>query len=77
MYFFIGASLSKPHIDHDNGLRARNNGMYYVSMYHLPHVCRTLVPEIRVRPEILHISQYNVAHVSDLQLHVLDCEQQG
>ena len=49
----IGASLSEPHIDHDNGPRTRNNGMYlcmyvciylsmYLSMYHLPRVCRTL-----------------------------------
>ena len=27
-------------------------------MYHLPRVCRTLVPEIRVRPEILRVFQY-------------------
>ena len=30
----------------------------YVSMYHLPRVCRTLVPEIHVRPEILHVFRY-------------------
>ena len=24
-------------------------------MYHLPHVCRTLVPEIYVRPEMLRV----------------------
>ena len=28
----IGASLSEPHIDHDNGLRMQNNSMY-LSMY--------------------------------------------
>ena len=28
----IGANLSEPHIDHDNGPRTRNNGMY-LSMY--------------------------------------------
>ena len=129
---FIGASLSKPHIDHDNVPRTRNNGMYLclclylsmvsrarphplqakgeglvksmhashvncpgswqnydlnqsdcgmysrdqfyqtlsprlqwvlahetnLSMYHLPHVCRTLVPEIRVCPEMLRVFQY-------------------
>ena len=27
-------------------------------MYHLPCVCRTLVPEIRVHPEILHVFRY-------------------
>ena len=47
----IGASLSEPHIDHDNSPRAWNNGMS-VSMYHLPHVGRILAPEICVRPEI-------------------------
>ena len=30
----------------------------YLSMYHLPCVCHTLVPEIRVRPEILHVFLY-------------------
>ena len=54
---FIGVSLSKPHIDHDNGPHARNNGKY-LSMYHLPRVCRTLVPEIHVHPEMLHIFWY-------------------
>ena len=54
----IGVSLSKPHIDHDNGPRTRNNGIY-LSIYHLPHICCTLVPEIRVRPEMLCVFQYN------------------
>ena len=27
----------------------------YVCMYHLPCICHTLVPEIRVRPEMLHV----------------------
>ena len=51
---FIGMSLSEPHIDRDNVPRTWNNGMYliYVSMYHLPRICRTLVPEIHVRPEM-------------------------
>ena len=35
---FFGASLSEPH---DNGPRARNNAIY-LTMYHLPHVCRIL-----------------------------------
>ena len=43
-FTIIGASLSKPH---DNGPRVR--------IYHLPHICRTLVPKIRVCPEILCI----------------------
>ena len=29
-----------------------------VSMYHLPRVCRSLVPEIRVRPEMLCVFWY-------------------
>ena len=29
-----------------------------VSMYHLPRVCHTLVPEIRVHPEMIHVFQY-------------------
>ena len=39
----IGANLSEPHIDHDNGPRAWNNGMSVSTcMYHLPHICHTL-----------------------------------
>ena len=53
----IGVSLSEPHIDRDNSPRTRNNGMS-VSMYHLSRICRTLVPEIRVRPEMLHVFRY-------------------
>ena len=30
----------------------------YLSMYHLPRVCRTLLPEIRVCPEMLHVFRY-------------------
>ena len=59
--YIIGASLSELHIDHDNGPRAWNNGMsvfMYLCLYHLPHVCRTLVPEIRVRPEMLRVFRY-------------------
>ena len=34
-----------------------NNGIY-LCLYHLPHVCRTLVPEIRISPEILRVFRY-------------------
>ena len=27
-------------------------------MYHLPRLCRTMVPEIHVRPEMLHVFLY-------------------
>ena len=49
-------------------------------MYHLPHVCRTLVSEICVHPEILCVFQhidvltcmiYNCMHSTE------DSEQQG
>ena len=30
----------------------------YLSMYHLPRICRTLVPEIRVRPKMLRVFRY-------------------
>ena len=40
----------------------------YVPMYHLPHVCRTLVPEIRVHPKMLHV--FRGAHMRELQVHV-------
>ena len=54
----IGVSLSKPHIDHENSPARRIMVCHYLSMYHLPHVCRTLVPEIRVCPEILRVFRY-------------------
>ena len=44
---FIGASLSEPHIDHDNDPCT----CMYLCTY-LPRVCRTLVLEIHVRPKI-------------------------
>ena len=44
-------------IDCDNGPHARNNGIY-VSMYHLPRICHTLVPKIHVRPEMLRVFRY-------------------
>ena len=53
----FGASLSKPHIDHDNGPRMRNNGIY-LCLYHLPRICCTLVHEICVHPEMLCVFQY-------------------
>ena len=75
------ASLSEPHIDHVNSPCARNNGMYlsiYLSMYHLPHVCHILVPEIHVRPEMLRVFRYIDVFTcmiynctQQLELHVL------
>ena len=50
-------SLSKPHIDHDNDPRTRNNGIY-LSIYHLHCVCCMLVPETHVCPEILNVFRY-------------------
>ena len=54
----IGASLSELHIDCVCQLRMRgeNNVDMYVSIIH-PHLS-TLVPEIRVRPTMLHVFQY-------------------
>ena len=55
----IGASLSEPHIDRDNGpVRGIMVCIMHLSMYHLLHVCHTLVPEIRVYPEMLHVFRY-------------------
>ena len=46
--------------------------IYYVSNI-LPHICRTMVPEIRVRPEMLRVFRvYWRAHVCDLQLNSKD-----
>ena len=44
----------------------------YLSMYHLPHICHTLVPKIRVHPKMLCLFLYIdvLMHVYDLQLHV-------
>ena len=50
-------SWGEPHIDHDNGPHMQNNSMS-VSMYHLPRICHTLIPEIRVRPEMLCVFRY-------------------
>ena len=60
-------SLSKPHIDHDNGPHAQNNAIYlsihlsiyvsiYLSMYHLLIVF--VAPWFRVRPEMLCVFWY-------------------
>ena len=51
---FIGVSLSKPHTDHDNGPHVWNNGM----SVSIPCVCCTLVPKIRLCPEMLHVFLY-------------------
>ena len=54
----IGVSLSEPYID---GPCVQNDAIYlsiYLSMYHLPRVCHTLVSEICVRLEMLHIIRY-------------------
>ena len=50
----VGVSLSEPHIDHDN---SPAHGIM-TSMYHLPCVCCTLIPEIHVRPEMLCVFWY-------------------
>ena len=66
----IGASLSKPHIDHDNGPHAQNNAIY-LSMYHLPHICsHTLVPETHVCLEMFHVFRY-----TDMLTCVYNCTQ--
>ena len=41
----------------------------YLCMYHLPHVCRTLVPEFHIHPKILRVFWCWHAHVRDLKLH--------
>ena len=69
----IQASLSKPHIDHDNGPRARNNGIY-LCLYHLPSICHTLVAEICVCPEMLNVFRYieNMLTCVIYKLHALN-----
>ena len=67
----IGTRLSKPHTDHDNDPSAWNNGIYvsmYLCIYHLPHICRTLVPKRRACPEMLHA--FHMGHILRLHLHV-------
>ena len=50
-------------------------------MYHLPRICCTLVPKIRVCPEILHVFRYidvlmcviyNCMHSTEQQLNSKD-----
>ena len=53
---FVGESLSEPHINHDNGPRRWNNGM----SVSFTQRCHTLVPKIRVCPEILRVFRYIV-----------------
>ena len=64
------ASLSDPHIDHDNGPHVQ----IMVCLYHLSHFCYTLVPEIYVRPEILCVFRYinlsNSVRAIDMQLNL-------
>ena len=71
-------SLSKPHTDHDNGPHAWNNGIY-LCIYRLPCICRTLVLEICVRPEILRVFRYidvltcviyNCMHLTEQQVRL-------
>ena len=62
----IGASLSEPHIDRDNSPR-----MYVSNIF--TRVCRTLVPKIRVGPEMLRVFQY----IDVFTCVVYNCEQQG
>ena len=47
----------------------------YVSMYHLPHICRTLVPKIHVHPEMLRVFRY--IEVLTCVIYNFDCQQQG
>ena len=58
MYILVGASLSKPHIDHNNGSMHGIIVSEYLSMHHLPHICCTLLPEICVCSEMLYVSWY-------------------
>ena len=48
----------------------------YLSMYHLPRVCRTPVPEIRVRPEMLRVFRY-IDMLTCVIYNCLSTEQQG
>ena len=59
-------SLSEPHIDRDNSPH-----MYVSNIF--THVCRTLVPEICVGPEMLCVFWY--IDVLTCVIHI--CEQQG
>ena len=70
-------SLSKPHIDHDNGPRVRNIGMYlfYVSIYLCIIYPTFVAPWFPRSVYTMKFSVYWHAYVHDLQLH--STEQQG
>ena len=72
----IGVSLSKHHIGHDNGLCVGNN-CGYVSLYHLSCVCRTLVPESHVYPEMTCVFLYYWCGPRARLSSVMTPEQQG
>ena len=46
--YIIGASLSEPHIDHDNQPLQEIMVCMSRSMNHLPRVCQALVPKMHV-----------------------------
>ena len=49
----------------------------YLCMYHLPRICCTLVPEIHVRPEMLHAFRYIDVLTCIIYNCVHSTEQQG
>ena len=49
-------------------------GGIMVCLYHLPNICRTLVPKIRVRPEILCVFRYIV--MLTYVIYMYNCTQQ-
>ena len=70
----IGASLSEPHIDHDNVSHAWNNGLYLsISVCIIyPHLSHPGSRDPCTPWNAPCISVYWLAHVHDLQLHALD-----
>ena len=46
----------------------------YVSIYHLPHICGTLVPKISVGPEMLCVGPEIFRVFSSDVVHVCDCQ---
>ena len=72
--WLIGASLSEPHIDHDNDPRIWNNDIYlsiYVSFTPRLSHSGSQVPYMPYNA--LCISVYWRAHMRGLHLHALDC----
>ena len=65
----VGVSLSRPHINHDNGPRARNNGM---SVSFTPRLSHPGSWGLCTPWNASCIPVYWSAHVHDLQLHALD-----